>query len=182
MTQKKRSSESGQATVEFALAIFLMMGMILFQLQFALVSAYGSFVQYATFMSARAYLASGYDDQDQKDRAKEVLVRMLKHSVGQPGRERWPLIAEGQGGDDVVKGAKIGGGASEFQNASGDLSWMVGVRYTFKSSLFLVPFGGSKDVNSLTLTSESWLGQEVTYSGCIEDLKERDAVFIDNGC
>jgi hypothetical protein len=85
------------------------------------------------------------------------------------------------GGDP--KGIQIGPG-NEFQETDRDFSWEEGVRYTFTSKLFLIPMGGSQNpkVNSLTLTSESWLGKEPSYAECLGELQKRGKAIIDNGC
>lgn len=181
-----KANEKGQSTVEFALTLILLMTFVLFNFQFTLMSAYGNFVHYATFMAARAYLSSGPSNNDQRERAAAVLTRMLKKSEGSTA-DRWPSIAQAVGTDfnTEVRGGAIGEGP-RFDRSDSSLSWMEGVRYTFRSRLFLIPMGGSSaedNVNSLTLTSESWLGRDVSYGECIEDLDKRvKAVVIDNGC
>jgi len=57
----KKLGSAGQSTVEFALTLILLMGLILFYLQLTLVFSYGNYVQLRTFMSARAFLSSGPD-------------------------------------------------------------------------------------------------------------------------
>lgn len=171
MNRRKRSNQSGQATVEFALTLLLLMAFILFYLQLSLMFAWGNFVHYATFMSARAYLSAGPSLSDQQERARNVIVRMLKRK-GSSGTDRIPFIAKGEGGTDVA--GFLVDPPSEFNPTDRNSSWMQGVRYTFKSRVFLLPLAGKIDgsVNSVTLTSESWLGREPTYEDC--------AVFMDN--
>ncbi|MEO5970911.1 MAG: hypothetical protein ABIQ95_13365, partial [Bdellovibrionia bacterium] len=75
------------------------------------------------------------------------------------------------------------GGFEIMQNGQGT-SWMTGVRYTFKSKLMMIPMGGTGSsrgaVNSVTLTSESFLGREPTYIECNEFMGSRG--IYDNGC
>lgn len=180
---KEPSNQQGQSTIEFALVLIMLMAFVLFFIQLSFVFAYGNFVHYATFMSARAYLSSGIDRGDQVERARSVIVRLLKKSEGESGTERFPAIAKGEGGDDgVVKGLAIGT-PQNFSKTDTSLSWQEGVRYTFRSRIFLMPLSGKKDSgpSSLTLTSESWLGRETTTEECKEDLASKKGIF-DNGC
>lgn len=180
-------NQEGQATVEFALTMILLLSFVLFYIQLSLVFAWGNFAHYATFMSARAYLASGPDPGEQADRAKAVIEAMVKKGQSGSSQDRLPMvargIASGPGGDG--SGIEIGGG-SQFNASARNLSWMEGVRYTFKSRLFLIPFGrpdksANKSANSVTLTSESWLGREPSYKECLDQLGKKHGI-IDNGC
>lgn len=175
---RKNRNEEGQSTVEFALVLVLLMSFIFFFFQLAMVFSWGSFVQYATFMSARAYLSASSDVGDQKSRAQEVIVKMLKKG-GQPNVDRLSIVAKADGGSDEVKGATFGPGP-QYQEKSRPVSWMQGVTYTFKSRLFMIPFGGkiSPELNTLKLRSESWLGAEPSYNDCVR----KTPGIIDNGC
>jgi hypothetical protein len=176
---KKKLNRSGQATIEFALTLILLMAFLLFFVQITLVFAWGNYVHYATFMSARAYLAAGPNLADQRERARAVIVRTLKKGEG--GSDRLPFVAVGQGEDDV-KGFRVGPG-DQYRDGARNLSWMEGVRYTFKSRIFMLPLGGGRDqsVNSVTLTSESWLGREPAYDECRQEMTRMKGIF-DNGC
>jgi hypothetical protein len=189
---QKQLGEAGQSTIEFALTLLMLMACILFFLQLSLVMAFGNYIHYATFMAARAYLSAGPSQADQTERAQAVIVRMLKRSEGQPGVDRFPGLAKGEGdGDGEVKGLAVK--APDQFDPVGNSSWMQGVRYTFKSRLFLMPIGkssgggsgssGSKDTkkNQMTLKSESWLGREPAYDECKQDLEPKKGIF-DNGC
>lgn len=192
----KNKSEQGQATIEFALSLILIMGFIFFYIQLALVFAWSNYIHYATFMSARAYLSGSVNREDQEERARKVIVKMLKKGESRAGLDRFPSVARGVGGDGLagfyVRPPK------EFNPSIRNFSWLEGVRYAFRSKLFLIPFGGSskesndggkneKSVNEISLTSESWLGREPSYAECINYLskKAKEAVtevVIDNGC
>ena len=174
-------NEWGQSTVEFALTLILLLAFVLFFFQLSLVFAWGNYVHYATFMSARAYLSSGLDESDQRDRARAVIVQMLKRSAGMSGIDKFPTIAKGVGGSDVP-GFEVDSPA-QYKPHDRSYSWMQGVRYTFKSKLFMIPFAGSKrgSLNSVTLTSESWLGREATSQECQQDMGRQNWIF-DNGC
>lgn len=178
----RRKQESGQSTVEFALTLVLLMSIILFFLQLTLIFGYGNYVHYATFMAARAYLSSGPDQDDQATRAKDVLNQMLTQGGQDGGAARWGFIGQGTGGTDPI-GAEIGASQNPpFSATDRNLSWLQGVRYTFRSRLFVLPMGranAASSANILTLTSESWLGREPSFSECTQDMAGRD---YDNGC
>ena len=177
----KRKNEKGQSTVEFVLVFLPLMAISFFLFQLAAVFGYGNYAHYATFMAARAYLAAGPREDDQVQRAKDVVIRVLKKSVGQSGVDRWAGVAQGVKGSGDPQGAQIGSGALY---APGDpsFSWQLGVRYTFRSRLFMIPlFGSGKSTNSVVLTSESWLGREPTYGECKEEMDRHGWIF-DNGC
>jgi hypothetical protein len=179
---RRHLEQSGQSTIEFALTLVLLMSMILFFLQLTLIFGYGNYVHYATFMSARAYLSSGTDQDDQVKRAKDVLNQMLSQGGQDGSPAKWGFIGTGYQGSDPV-GADIGPSQNpQFSATDRDLSWLQGVRYTFRSRLFILPMGranAASSANMLTLTSESWLGREPTFSECTTDMAGRD---YDNGC
>lgn len=186
---KKKSNERGQATIEFVLVLTFLLGFVFFNLQFAMVSAFGSYVQYATFMSARTLMAATKSDRTQRDNARRVLVQMLKKSEGETGTDRWPMVGQGVDGNDDLEGAEIGASPASPNNPGSSSSSTEGVRYTFKSRLFFFWFqegggvsGKNASANYLTLTSESWLGREPTYDSCLDDLSDVEGAVIDNGC
>lgn len=172
--------DTGQAMIEFVLTVFLLFALIFFFIQLSLVFSFGNYVQYATFMSARAYLSAGRTQEDQVERAQNVIAQTVKAGIGRSGQDRFPSIAEGVGGE-VPRGAEIGRGQN-FNRDDLNLSWMQGVRYTFRSRIFLLPLGrGVSNPNAgfLTLTSESWLGRDPTTSECEAVMGSR---LYDNGC
>ena len=178
---KMTKNQEGQATTEFALMLMFVMALILFFMQLSLSFAWANYVHYATFMSARALLSGGDSPEDQIQRASNILAQMVKKGVGREGQDRFPAIAKGVGPFAAgIGSAPVG---ATFDPNDRNSSWMQGVRYTFRSRLFLIPFAGSgkttSDVNSLTLTSESWLGREPTYSDCSQMFSMGT---IDNGC
>ena len=113
---------SGQGTVEFALAMTLMMAFVLFFFQLSLVFAFGNYAHYATFMSARALLSAGADPGDQETRAENVITLTLK-KANSPGVERLPTIAKSQGGG-AVPGMDID--LSNFGSDPTNYSWAQG--------------------------------------------------------
>ncbi len=153
----------------------LTLGFVFFFLQLSFTMAWSSYVQYATFMSARAYLAAGRSTDDQRERAVQVLRSMVKQG-NVSSQDRFPSFARGEG-TGALTGALIGPG-SEYEDGNPRNAWMEGVRYTFRSRLFLLPLGGT-GVNGVTLTSEAWLGREPSYEECVRALA---GAFYDNGC
>jgi hypothetical protein len=116
-----------------------------------------------------------------------VIVKTVKGSEINSNRDRYPGIAQGVGGSGDPAGFDA---SNPPQYSPGDRSssWMQGVRYTFKSRLFLIPLGGSTaqgsngtSANSLTLTSESWLGREPDEDDCQNQLGKVKGIY-DNGC
>jgi hypothetical protein len=185
MILRGRKREEGQSTTEFALTLILLMAFVFFFMQLALIFGFGNFAHYATFMSARAYLSAGPNRDDQIDRAKNVIVQTLKRSATTAGIDRFPAIAMGTGGGDP-QGFNVD--SPEYVAGSKDLSWLQGVRYTFRSKLFLIPLGGKSassasgnSANQVTLTSESWLLREPTEDECQTQLGKVSGIY-DNGC
>ena len=185
------NGEAGQSTLEFVLTMILFVGFLLFFMKLSFFMAYGNLVQYATFLAARSYQASGPDENDQRDRAKLTLVRLLKKSEGETGTERFQAIAQGSGGGDPI-GAQVGPDAL-FDPADDANSWLQGVRYTFRSRLFVNLLGdkpsppqpgqpGAQSPGVVSFISESWLGREVTESECRQEGEEVLRGELDNGC
>lgn len=186
------ASQLGQSTVEFVLTLILFVGFLFFFMRLSYFLAYGNLVQYATFLAARSYQAAGPDPDDQVQRARLVVIRLLKKSEGETGTERFPTIAQGVGAGDVA-GAVIGPGTG--YNPTDDAnSWLQGVRYTFRSRLFVSLLGSSPQSTapapqgevpgSVSLTSESWLGREPTESECQAEMGGLNGArgVLDNGC
>ena len=126
-------NRSGQSTIEFALALSFVLAFSMFFVHMAWLSGFGSYVQYATFMAARAYLAAGPDIDDQRKRARGVLVRMLKESEANVNADRWGFARAVNRGSDAncsadTPGACIGEGPV-FQKGKPGFSWQEGVRY-----------------------------------------------------
>jgi hypothetical protein len=184
MILRGSKKEEGQSTTEFALSLILLMGFVFFFMQISLIYGLGNYIHYATFMSARAYLSAGSNRDDQIDRAKSVITRTLKRSTTQAGIDRFPAIARGTGGGDP-QGFNVD--SPEYVAGDRNLSWLQGVRYTFRSKLFLIPLGGKStsssgsSANQVTLTSESWLLREPTEEECQSQLGKVSGIY-DNGC
>ena len=109
------------------------------------------------------------------------------------GTERYQGIAQGVGSGDPV-GAQIGPGPG-FVPTDDTNSWQQGVRYTFRSRLFVNLLGSkpkpaqsvqgaSQEPGAVSLTSESWLGREPTESECQSEMSNLNGArgYYDNGC
>jgi hypothetical protein len=167
-------AEEGQAVIEFVLVLFAFFGFVFFFVQLAMALGWSNYVQYATFMSARAYLSAGTNLEDQKLRAEEVLKSTLKKSGG--GRDRFPVFAKGIGSGEIP-GAIIGP-ADDFDRDSRTQYLFDGVRYSFRSRVVLPPFGSTGEAG-FNLTSEAWLGREPSFEECVRAM---DGALFDNGC
>lgn len=182
----RRKGEKGQSTIEFLLTFSLLFGIVFFYFKFALFLGASSFIQYATFMSARAYQASSVSSDDQTTRAKAVLTRLLTPGEGREGQDRWPGILMGKrSGQSRPHGAFIGPGPNASQtDDAGNYSWQIGVRYVFRSRLLsLLP--GGEDLDWTEFTSEAWLGRAPSYQDCLQKMQEINGdqpLVIDNGC
>jgi hypothetical protein len=191
---RESADERGQSTLEFALAMIFVIAFLLFFFQLSMIFAWGSYVHYATFMAARAYLSAGSSQDDQRSRAREVIVRMLKKSESLPNQDRLPAIAVGTQGQQGVDITGMDIDPTPFDSASETKSWLQGVRYTFKSKLFLMPFGkpsaaSSGSANRITLKAESFLGREPSDQECASGMKSQwsgqqqdNGSYYDNGC
>jgi hypothetical protein len=181
----RKMGNIGQSTIEFALVLIFLMSIIFFFLQMCFVFAYGNYVHYATFMAARAYLSAGPSIDDQEARATAVITKMLKRSGG--FGERFPSIAQGVASQDEATPPGLSvKPPPQFVDGDRNFSWLQGVRYTFKSRLFLLPFGtsqgGSNSTNSVTFSSESWLLRDPSTADCVNYMGTVTKGFYDNGC
>ncbi len=191
--KSKQNSRAGQSTIEFILVLVLVFTFFLFYLQVSMVSAVGSYIQYATFMSARALLPARVGADSQEAAAAKVLRSMLKR--GSQDRFKMFLEADSSLNQADVVGASFGPGPILAQGGGArpnrDLSWQQGVRYTFKGNLTFMALQQSGDPK-VKLTSETWLGREEPWAeggpqGCAEKVKTRGGqtpqqVYYDNGC
>lgn len=164
-------SESGQALLEFFLTLMLFLTLSFFFIQTSLVFGWSNYIQYATYMSARAYFAAGSDPGEQKQRAESVLHQMVKRNGG--GEERFPMLAR------EISSVKGGAWPGYFNPTDRDLSWAEGVRYKFRSRLFVIPLPGFD--GKVELTSDTWLGRETTHLECDSAMSGKRWIY-DNGC
>ena len=188
-------AQAGQVILEFVLVMLIIFSMLFFLVQVTLFLSFGNFVQYATFMSARAYQSAWPTKKLQREHAQNVLARTVKKSGGSLDRMSFAAVGiDGNGGGNGssdLKGASIGEGEG-FTGCPVDtdsgcdeaLSWAEGVRYSFKGRVFTSPVAPGRvsdpAATDVILTSESWLGREPTYEECKKGMIS-GAIF-DNGC
>lgn len=161
----------------------MFMGGILFFVKLSLFIGITNYIQYAVFMSSRAYLSSAVNPAEQSDNAKKVLTKTVKTNSG---RDRFAGLIRGvnsgSGGGNMT-GVVIGKGEI-YQDSSVSLSWQQGVRYTFKGSLGLGTLqgensGGPSNATDIQLSAESWLDRSPTESECNSNMQ---GAYFDNGC
>lgn len=184
--------------VEFLLVIVVIFSLMFAFLQLAWALAWGHYVHYATFMTARAYMSSNATQALQLENAAAVMRAMLKKSG--TDEDLLGKIATAETGDSRdIKGAEPvpGGfiGAHPFAATSGlttrYFSWAEGAQYNFKFKLFIIPFATwlKKDVGKsikigargqeisqnwtgdIGLASDSFLGREQSDEECREYMR-----------
>jgi hypothetical protein len=195
-TKPSHKKESGQAIIEFILVISILLTMVFVFVQLSWAVAWGHYVHYATFMSARAYYSGGLTPGDQSTNASAVLASYLNTASGQ---DLFPFIAKARTGDDrdikggaePIPGAFIGRHpfATDSPNNRA-FAWAEGVQYNFAVPLYLLPLAGwvktegqgqtitggtqanpTKGVEwkgSIPFTSDSFLGRENSHSECLD--------------
>jgi len=166
--------EKGQATIEFTLVLILLLAFVFFFVQLSLVFGWASYIQYGTYLVARSFAAAGQTPSDMSARGEAVAAQMYSRD----GRPRAAFLAQDDGGGANGRPARDAG----FQENIRDYSWMEGVRYSFKSKVFLLPLGRNQpkgDGNFLHLKSEAWLSREPADSECNGQMRNN---YYDNGC
>ncbi len=181
MSERKRlhQQQQGQAILEFILALVLFFGFLVFYIQFAVSQAIANYIQYATFMSARAYQSASVQQSDQKSRAERVAGRMLGR-----GRSRFGSFVRSQGGEGEIPGLELDPGEG-YSRTNFATSWLEGVRYAFQIKVSFPPLSNGRSGSSIPLKSESWLGREASFQECLRDMEEifgSPDYLIDNGC
>ncbi|MBI3556588.1 MAG: pilus assembly protein [Deltaproteobacteria bacterium] len=187
------SGQSGQGTIELILTMMAFFTIFFMFVQCALSFAVANYIQYATFMAARAFQAGYASLGDQKAAATSVLEATLN---GNNGGGRFGSIAVGTGGGDGdVTGSSIGPSSRVHLAPSADArstAWEQGVTYSFKVKLYLAPLipGVNQGEDSkVTLESQSYLGREPTEKECEAVLllrqnksAQKHNFIYDNGC
>ena len=190
--RQRRNVQSGQGTIELVLTMMCFFTIFFMFVQVSLGFAVANYIQYATFMAARAFQSGYADIAAQKDAASSVLTA----TVGGGKTGRFGSIATaGDGGTGDIPGATIGPASRSHLAPSGDArdsSWEQGVTYSFKVKMYLAPLIpgiNSGEDSKVTLESQSYLGRETTEKECEAFLGTRQKnagvthVFIyDNGC
>ena len=172
MKRLGKKPDSGQALIEFILAMIFAMSFFFFFLKMSAAFAIANYVHYATFMAARAYSASAPTKDEQQARGEAVLNKMVK------GRFKGILQTSGTG-VYVGEGPYFSEGLQSF--------WNEGATYSFKVKLSLYPWSRNQESILMDLTSESWMPRSISAKEC-EDAKKQfrlppDAKMEwDNGC
>jgi Flp pilus assembly protein TadG len=187
---RKLRREGGQGTVEMVLTLFAFFTILFMYVQIALSFSVANYIQYATFMAARAFLSAHPSEGEQKRAAASVLDAMLRPG----GSEVFGSIAKPSEGTGDIPGATIGATSRVELRATNSRrkAWEQGVQYKFKTKLYMVPLirpKPSKDGSGLELISETYLGREPTADECVKYLKKRQTdlgiqkpLIFDNGC
>lgn len=194
-----RDGEAGQAMLEFLLVSTMILTLIFVFVQLAWGIAYGHYVHYATYMSARALLSGGNLRSEAVLAAADSLSRYLKR---EGGGDLFPFIAQARTGADRdakgpedVPGAAIGkhSAVNGKENNRG-YSWAEGVQYNWKLKLFLLPLSSAVSESGRTDTitpgsgktrvkgiefkgaipfaSDSFLGRDPSSEDCLKFMNE----------
>lgn len=182
--------KKGQALLELILTLFGFFTIAFLYVQIALDFSVANYIQYATFMASRAFMAAYPKEDKQRDAATSVLRAMLQDDAG---RDRFsgivkPAETTGEVPGSIVYGSK--GIPTGTQNRTREDGWQQGIAYKFTVRMYMLPMIPLKGrPKPLTLESESFLGREPTAEECENYLKARQnkyggqSVFLyDNGC
>lgn len=196
--RKKKLNQRGQGLIEFLITMSIILTLLFVFVELSWALAWGHYVHYATFMSARSYMAGASQKQDQLASASSVLQSMVLTKTGQ---DLLGFIAKSRRGDnrDIASGAEDVPGAfiGTHPTAAGKentraYSWAEGVQYNFEVPLYVLPLArwinkdkgrqiqigsGTESFNkewkgTIPFTSDSWLGREATNSECLETMKQ----------
>ena len=148
--RKQKGNRAGQALMEFVLGLMIVISFFFFFLKMSATFVVGNFIHYATFMSARTYMSSRATEGEQKDKAGEVLTKMVGG--------RWKaLIKPDSGAAGSVPGGFVGQGTS-FDPALDN--WNQGTTFAYTSKLSIYPWSKEGQGIDLKLSSESWMPRE----------------------
>ncbi len=187
-----RKKQSGQSIVEMLVTLFAFFTIAFMFVQVSMGFAVANYIQYATYMSARAFL-SGHASRDKQIQAgRSVLEAMLTNN----GVSRFRSVVEGSG-EGLFPGAFVGPKTERVElggRRARSTAWEQGATYKFKMRMYMLPMISAAPRGNdakVELTSESWLGREPSEAECIDQLnarKARDlptgasAYLFDNGC
>jgi hypothetical protein len=159
-------NESGQALIEFVLGLMIVISFFFFYVKMAAVFAIGNYIHYATFMSARAYIASAPSEEAQRQNAETVLQKMVgsRFKAVVTATDCEGACPEGTMGS--VKGGRVGPGPYVLESPAD--SWNNGVSYSYKAKFSLYPWNRDSEAMTVKLTSESWMPREDSETECTE--------------
>jgi len=146
----RRASKRGVSLTEFLMTLIATLSLIYAVIWLGGSQAIGSYVQYATFMAARAYSVSAQDEGDRDARAVNTFRAYMKKSViaGPPFLK--PSDNYKDGGVLGFRLCAIGACEAPVDDWGGGVQFHFGVQY-FPS--FFGNFSGAYD-----MTSEAYLG------------------------
>jgi hypothetical protein len=157
--KKVKQNQSGQAITEFVLGLMIMISFFFFFIKMAAVFVIGNYIHYATFMTARTYMASASKTETQKDNAELVLRKMIA------GRWKNIIKPDTSTSSGSVPGGFVGKGQI-YDDSPGDY-WNEGATYSFIAHMTMHPWNAQGEVLELKLTSESWMPREQSEEECI---------------
>lgn len=178
--RRSRAARRGQATIELILTLFAFCTIFFMYIQSSMGFAVANYIQYATFMGARAYQAADGSSGAQLTNANFYLDQMLG-----AGGNRFGNMAKPTGS------GLNAGYAPNLSPGSRLNNWQVGVTFTYKANLFLAPLipGMTSSSGQVQLQSQSWLGQDPNNQDCtsvMTGIKGKSGalglVIFDNGC
>jgi hypothetical protein len=180
MNKLRHRRQSGQSVIEFIIISLTFFTFFFILAKSALNMAQGHYAHYATFMAARAYFAGNASKAAQLEAANRTLLGYL----GEEGK-RYGLKPDDEAeGNGQVPGSLVGEGP-EFVATDINKSWQQGVTYSFKQRLYVMPLIGTVSSRGrsgqIKLTSESWLGREISSQECSQYLDQKGWLY-DNGC
>jgi hypothetical protein len=177
---RSKKKESGQALTEFVLGLMIVISFFFFYVKMAAVFAVGSFIHYATFMSARAYTASAANEEIQRVNAETVLQKM----VGTRFKNILTGTECGAGcpaeGMPQVVGARVGAGPFAQEDPANN-PWNQGVTYSYKAKLSLYPWNKENDSLNMKMVSESWMPREESEAECVQTKAKVQGMLGSNG-
>ncbi len=156
--KKVKQNQSGQAITEFVLGLMIMISFFFFFIKMAAVFVIGNYIHYATFMSARTYMASASKLETQKDNAEQVLRKMIA------GRWKNIIKPDSNASSGAIPGGFVGKG--QIMEDSPAESWNEGATYSFIAKMTMHPWNAQGELLELKLTSESWMPREQSEEEC----------------
>jgi hypothetical protein len=163
MERKRSLSNAGQSVIEFVLGLMIVISFLFFYVKIGAVFAVGNYIHYATFMAARAFSSSAPNPDDQEQRAREVMSRMV---LG-----KFKSLIKPKGGEGVTVGA------GPYLEIDPKQLWNFGVTYAFTAQVGLYPWSRNGQHLKLDLVSESWMPREVTESEVSARIKALEGVI-----
>ena len=195
--KKYLKRKRAQGLIEFVLTLVAFLTIAFMFVQLALGMGVANYVQYATFLASRAYMAGARSQEAQTNAAVTTLDRMLYKG----GEDRFKSIIKAVETDGLtpLKGAMIGGPRITKSTVAETRlkNWEQGVTYKFKARLYMLPFikvSDSPGGGYVELESQSWLGREPSFNECMDYMNKKTgpmgslrsqitgAFLIDNGC